>query len=142
MSGVEVIRAKLTGYEPLTQIVPAVRIKAGTLPLNITVPALSVTQISDTVPLHVSGAASGRMHTSIVRVTALVAEPQTATAGTGYAGLNTIMAHILAACPHTRATVAGVNVDSIAPGTEGPDLGTDAPNWISRSRDFTVRWID
>ena len=141
MSGVAVIVAKLRAYAPLVAVVPAVRIVAGDLPLKSALPAISVMQVSSVPRLVVAMPIAKMSHTDRVQVTVLVKGDQIASAGTGYAGLRTILAHVLAACPHTRGTFNGVSVDTIMPDSEGPDDSMDDPYMLLGSRDFMVRWI-
>jgi hypothetical protein len=142
MSGITVIKAKLHAYAPLVAIVPVIRIKGGVLPLDIAVPAISITTVGSVQRFPVKRAATGNMHTETVRVSVIVSNDQTASAGTGLAGMEAILRAVLAACSETRGTVASIAVDSINPGAQGPFLPTDAPNWLTGSRDFVVRWTD
>lgn len=141
MSGVAVIRALLAASTPVTNVIPAARIIAGDLPLNIVMPAIAVTQI-DSIPHNfVNVNAANKMHSDRVQVSALFKGPQGSPAGTGYPGVKAMMKLVLAACPNQRGTVNGVAVDSISPDSEGPDLSDDATALYSCSRDFFVRWI-
>jgi hypothetical protein len=121
-------------------VVPAARIMAGDLPLNTVMPAIQVNQISSMPrnPVDMSGA--NVLHTDRVQVSVLFKGPQGSPAGTGYPGVRSLLRLVLAACPHTRGAVNGVNVDSILPDLEGPDLSNDATALYSGSRDFIVRW--
>lgn len=136
MSGVAVIRYLLANAATLTSDVAATKIRAGVLPIGTLPPAISVTQINSDPRLTVDMVTTGRMHTDIVRVTVLVADEN----GRGYPSLRSILAKVLAACPHTRGTVSGIKVDSILPGPEGPDIPSDQPSQLSCTRDFIVRW--
>ncbi len=129
MSGVLVIVDKLKGNAALTAQVPAARIMAGELPERTALPAISVTQISGVPITDLRGAVT--MQADRVQVTVLAKT---------YTTLRTIMPLVLAACPHTRGTVNGIACDSIRPDIEGPDLSDDEVGFVSRSRDFVVRW--
>jgi hypothetical protein len=140
VSGVAVIRHLLANTAAVTAVVPAARIMAGDMPLNTVMPAIAVTQISS-VPRYTVKMNEARVqHTDRVQVSVLVKGPQGTPAGLGYPGVRSLLTLVLAACPHTHGTVNGIDVDSILPDTEGPDLSDDASALYSGSRDFIVRW--
>lgn len=146
MSAVAVIRYLLANNAAvLTALgvgppVAASRILAGDLPINTVLPAIAIMEIDSQPRLTVAMTEANRMHTERVQVSVLYKGPRGTPAGTGYAGVKAMMPKILAACPHTHGTVNGVNVVSIQPDTEGPDLQDDAGEVFSCSRDFVVRW--
>lgn len=140
MSGVAVIRYLLANAAAVTAIVPSTRIMAGDLPINTTLPAIAITQVSGLQRLTVAMTETPRLHTDRVQVSVICKGPQTAAAGTGYAGVNTILKLVLAACPNQNGTINTFAVDSILPDVEGPDLQDDATSLFSRSRDFIVKW--
>lgn len=137
MSGVAVIRTLLAGSANLTAVVPATRIKAGDLPLNTALPAISVLQVSDVIHNGIKTNDTNKMHTTRVQVTVYVKDDDTSS---GYTKIQTIMPLILAACPSQRATVASTAVDSISPQGEGPDLSIPDFQIMTRSMDFMVRY--
>ena len=140
MSGVIVIRALLVASAPVVAVVPSTRIMAGDLPLNTVMPAIAITQISS-LPHNTVYMREPRMqHTDRIQVSVLFKGPQGTPAGTGYPGVRAMLKLVLAACPHTHGTVNGIDVDSIIPDVEGPDLSDDATALYSGSRDFIVRW--
>lgn len=140
MSGVAVIRYLLANAAAVTAVVPASKIMAGDLPLNTVMPAISVTQISS-VPRNIVSMSPTRVqHTDRIQVSVLFKGPQGNPVGTGYPGVRAMLRLVLAACPNTRGTVNGIDVDSIIPDIEGPDLSDDATALYSASRDFIVRW--
>lgn len=138
MSGVAVIRYLLANAAAVVAVVPAARIMAGDLPLKTVTPAISVTQI-DSVPynlLRVNQA--NKVHDDRVQVTVFRgASPS----DTGYPGLKSLLALVLAACPSQYGTINGVSVQSITPESEGPDLPIPEEGIFTRSRDFIVRWV-
>ena len=75
-----------------------------------------------------------------MQVSVLFKGPQGTPTGTGYPGVRGLLRLVLAACPNTHGTVNGVNVDSILPDLEGPDLSDEATALYSGSRDLIVRW--
>ena len=140
MSGVAAIRHLLASDSSLIAVVPAARIKAGDLPLNTVLPAISVTQVSSVPRNTVAMTEVSRLNTDRVQVTVMVKNTDGEPAGTGYPGLRSILRLVLAACPNTRGTVNGVHLDSILPDEEGPDLPDVELSFISGSRDFLVRF--
>ena len=138
MSGVAVVWYLLTQHDPLTDVVPAVDIKAGTLPEKVKPPAISISHIS----------AVRRNTVSMGEATTLVTERVQATyhahdserGGTDYPGLSAGMLLIRQACPNQRGTINGVSVTSILPDIEGPDLEAPTEGIIARSQDLIVRW--
>lgn len=139
MSGVAVIRYLLANAAGVTAIVPATRIMAGDMPLNTVLPALVVTQISSMPTNFVNPNFAPKMHTDRVQVSVLCKGPEGSPAGTGYPGVKALLKLILAACPNQRGTVNGVAVDSIVPGSAGPDLFDADAALYSGSRDFLVK---
>lgn len=146
MSGVAVIRYLLANNAAVLSALgsgppaAASRVVAGDLPLDTVLPAIGITEVDSQPRLTVAMTESGRMHTERVQVTAHYKGPRGTPSGTGYVGVKAMMPLILAACPHTHGTVNGINVVSIQPDTEGPDLQNDAESIFSCSRDFLVRW--
>lgn len=132
MSGVYVIRYLLANAAAVTAVVPVTRIKNGVIPLNTTLPAISVTQISSVPYNTIRINETPKMHTDRVQVTCL---------STDYAQIKSLLALVLAACPSQCGTVNSVSVDSITPESEGPDLYDQATNIHEGSRDFIVKWL-
>ncbi len=139
MSGVAVIVALLRANNAITAVVPASRIMAGDLPLNTGLPAIEVTQISSVPTNFIQTNSSPKMHSDRVQVSVLCKEPQTGVAGTGYAGLRSLLRLVLAACPNQRGTINGITCDSIVPDIESPDFYNDVDMIRQGSRDFLVR---
>lgn len=146
MSGVAVIHQLLATNQALLTALgsgpPAAtaRIKAGDLPLNTVMPAISITQISSVPRNTVKMGEVSVQHTDRVQVSVLARGAQGSPPGGGYPTVRTLLKLVLAACPHTRGTVNSINVDSITPDMEGPDLSDDATSLYSASRDFFVKW--
>lgn len=142
MSGVRVIWKLL--YDSSLQsptVVQSANIRAGTLPIDTQLPAISVESISSVQRQTLAMSEARRMHTDRVQVTALVKTQQGYPQGGDYANLVSIMDFILAACGNQTGVVNGVTVDSILPESEGPDFFIDDQSIITRSRDFMVRWV-
>jgi hypothetical protein len=72
-----------------------------------------------------------RLRTERVQVTVYAAN---------YASQKLLLALVRTACPNTRGTVNGVDVDSILPDGEGPDLFEQETRLYEQSRDFIVKW--
>jgi len=140
MSGVAVIRYLLANAAAVTAVVPATRIMAGDLPLKTVMPAISVVQISSLPRNTVKMNEPSVQHTDRVQVSVVFKGPEGTPTGAGYPGVRALLKLVLAACPHTRGAVNGVDVDSILPDIEGPDLQDEATALYSGSRDFIVRW--
>lgn len=140
MSGVAAVWYLLKTNPAVLAVVPVGRIMAGDLPLNSVMPAISVNQISSVPRNPVDMTGANVLHTDRVQVSVLFKGPQGTPAGTGYPGVRSLLRLVLAACPNTHGTVNGVNVDSILPDIEGPDLSDEATALYSGSRDFIVRW--
>lgn len=140
MSGVAVIRYLLANNAPLIAVVPATKIMAGDLPISTLMPAISVVQISSMPRNTVKMNEPKVQHTDRVQVSVLVKGPQGTPAGNGYPDVRKILKLVLAACPHLRGPINGIDVDSITPDIEGPDLSDDETALYSGSRDFFVKW--
>ena len=142
MSGVRVIWKLI--YDSSLQsptIVQSANIRAGILPIDTALPAISVESVSSVQRQTLSMTEARRMHTDRVQVTALVKTQQGFPQGGDYGNLVTIMNFILAACVNQSGVINGITVDSILPDIEGPDLFVDNPSILTRSRDFMVRWV-
>ena len=131
MSGVSVVRYLLANDSTLTVTVPAERIKAGILPINTTLPAISITQISGS-RIDVIKHGSNEHVTERVQVTVL---------GTTYPQQKAILGLVKEALPATRGTVNSVVVDSIEQDFTGPDLYNDDPVIYEQSVDYFVKYI-
>lgn len=140
MSGVTVIRRLLAAAGAVTAIAPAARIKAGVLPLNIALPAVGITSISAVRRNTVSMGESKTLVTERVQVSPLVSS--SADGGGDYTGLIALLHAIRQACPNQRGTVGSVEVVSILPDVEGPDLEDTEAGYLMRSQDFFVAWLE
>ena len=129
MSGVAILRYKLANAAGVTTIVPAARIQAGTMPQNMALPFISVTQISST-PLNQLSRTSGL---SADRVQVMVE-------AASYPQVRQILALVRAALPYTHATVNSIVCDSIIPDVEGPDGFDGTLMSYFQSQDYIVHW--
>jgi hypothetical protein len=146
MSGVAVVRYLLANNAAVLAAlgagppVAASRVIAGGLPLNTVMPAIAVMEIDSQPRNTVAMTEANKLHTERVQVSVLFKGPQGTPSGTGLPGVKGVLALLLAAVPHTHGTVNGVNVVSILPDNEGPDLQDVATSLYQGSRDFIVRW--
>lgn len=142
MSGVAVLWYRLSHDDDVLAIVPVSRIKAGQLPLSLTLPAIAITQVSSTPWMPLSGRTTRRFNTDRVQVSAFVKDQQGNPPGSDYPGLDSLMRRIANACTHRREVINGITVDSIVPESEGPDIVIPETSILMRSRDFMVRYYE
>jgi hypothetical protein len=139
MNGVAIVRYLLSTNSNLIAAVPAAKIKAGTLPIDIVLPAISVTQIFGSEHTDVAMNSANVLATNRVQVTVLAEDNGTQS---GYALKKSILALVRKACPNTHGTVNGFTVDSILPDIVGPDIDIGDPMIYTQSRDFIVRFSE
>ena len=140
MSGVAIVRALLAANGGVTAVIPAARIKAGVLPLNATLPAISITQVSSVPRLTVAMTETPRLHTERVQVSWLFKGTEASPSGSGYPGMDQMDALVMAALPNMHGAVGAFTVDSILPDLAGPDL-EEAEGIHQGSRDFIVKYV-
>ena len=139
MSGVAIIRSLLVSDAALIASVPASRIKAGVLPLDITLPAISVTQVSGNQHNNVAMNSADYLITDRVQVTVFTKD--VSGASSGYATKKSILALVRAACPLSRGTINGFASEGVLPDTTGPDLDDLETQIFSQSQDYMVSYI-
>ena len=132
MSGVAAIRYLLANDATLIATVPATRIMAGILPINTTLPAISIRQISGNRH-NVISHSSNELISERVQVSCLADT---------YAEQKTILGLVKDALPGTYDTINGVKVDSITQDFTGPDLYNDDPVIYEQSVDFIIKYVD
>lgn len=129
MSGTAVIKSLLSANVALIAQVPAARIFVGDVPLNTTLPAISVKLIDgvqrNTVAMTETKSVLDRVQVSLL----------TKTAAQG-----PIWPLIRAALPVSRGTVSTFDVDSIIPDREGQNLFDQVAIIYQQSNDFMVRF--
>lgn len=131
MSGVAVIWQLLKANEPLTEVVPVANIKAGVLPLNHPMPAISIKSV-DTLPrLTVEGNNTNAFVSERVQVTVLASS---------YPIKKDILALVRKALPLSSGIVGGIKVDSVLRDVLGPDLDDPETGVYEQSVDYFVRW--
>ena len=128
---VEVVRYLLAHDAALLALVAADNIKAGALPLNIVLPAICVQEISLIQRRTASMTAGKVLATSRVQVTVIA---------TSVSQQKTILNLVRSACPNTRGIVNTVDVDSILPDQDGPDMRDLDATIFAQSKDFIVRF--
>lgn len=127
---VKVIRALLVADAETIAIVPADRIVAGVVPVDTSLPALSVTHIS-TVPVGaIDAAAEFSLVRSRVQVTVVTAD---------YPAGKDLADVVRRACNFERGMIAGTDVASITRDTVGPDYQDQAGACFG-SVDFMVTY--
>jgi hypothetical protein len=131
VSGVAVVRYLLANAASVTAYVAAANIRGGVLPLNTTLPGISVMSVDGFPRLTVAMSATKRLMSERVQVTVHAKT---------YAEKNTIMARVAAAVPLSRGTVNGVLCECVLPDTNGPDLDDPEAQIYTLSRDFIVKW--
>lgn len=133
MSGAAAVNYLLSNSANLIAAVPAARIlTAATLPLGTSLPAITISSISDSERLDVAMPNSTKkFRTERVQVLVHAADS---------AQLASILALVRHALPNTRGTVNGVALDSILPELVGPDLSQPEASIYERARDFIVKW--
>lgn len=131
MSGVAIIRHLLATNPTLVAQVPAARIMAGVLPLNTTLPAISVKEVDSFQRLPVDMVGTKRFVTERVQVTVLAKT---------YPLKKSILVLVRKALPLSRGTVNGILCDSVLPEGAGPDLDDPESQIYEQSRDYVVRW--
>jgi len=128
MSGVAVIRYMLTNNAPLIAVVTADKIKAGVVPINTALPAISIRQISG-VEHELIKRGANQFVTERIQVSVLAST---------YPTQKSILNLIRSAVVSTRGTVNTFSVDSITHEGDGPDLYNDDPVIYEQSIDFMV----
>lgn len=133
MNDVKAIRHLLANNAALLSVVPAALIVSGVIPLDSVLPAVCVNHISSFERNTVAMSESAAMATARVQVTV-----QAKT----YAEQKSVLDLVRRALPNTRGIVNGVDVDSILPDVEGPDLRDDIAEIFMQSRDFIVKFLE
>ena len=129
MSGTAVVKALLSANAALIAQVPAARIFVGDVPLNTTLPAISVKMVSGV-----------QRNTIAMTETKTVVERVQVTLLTKTATQGPIWPLIRAALPVSRGTVSTFEVDSILPEMAGPDMFDQIAIIYQQSVDFMVRF--
>lgn len=135
MNGVMIIRALLAAHSPLTALVPAANIRAGTVPVGV-MPAVGIKEISRVETDTVSRGQTNVMVIARIQVTVYAG-------GTGgyMAKKALIQAAKLGPGAHT-GVIAGATVRSVLRDIVGPDFDDDAAKVYEQSRDFKVTYIE
>ena len=131
MSAVAVLRHILAADATLIAQVPAARIMAGVIPINTTLPAISVTEISAVDRKTVAMNDGETLVTSRVQVTIMAKT---------YPLVKSILELARKACAHQTGTINSVAVKSILPESAGPDLQDVDAGIFMQSRDWLVQW--
>ena len=130
MSAPAIAWYKLKTNSTLIAQVPAARIFIGPIPLGATLPAISVTSVSNVPSVNVA-MSNTTMMTERVQVTLYA---------TTYPTQKSILALIRTALVNAHGTVNGFTCESIVPNGEGPDIYDDVTLTFEQSMDYMVRW--
>lgn len=131
MSGVAIIRNLLVANANLTAVVSANNIIAGTLPLNITVPAISIEDISGVPRRNMGMVSNTYLFTDRVRIDVK--------AGT-YPQKKSVLELVRLALPNRRGAVGNYTVDSVLPDSKGPDRDDPEIGLYFQYRDYIVKY--
>lgn len=130
MSGVAVIYHLLSNDASLTAVVPAAKIKAGVVPVNTELPAISIRQISGT-ELSVIKRGLNQQVTERIQVTVNAST---------YTQQKEIIELTRDALPGTHGTVNSISVLSLTYESDGPDLEYENPQIFEQSMDYFVTY--
>lgn len=134
MSAVAIMRALLTTWAPLTTLIPASRIIAGTLPVGTVLPAVSIMEVGGDELGTVARAGPTTTNRMRVQVTAVAKS---------YATQKAVMAATKLGAGVHGGTVAGFRVKAVEPAGTGPDLNDlDDDGIYEQSRDFIVTFVE
>ncbi len=134
MSAVAIMRALLVAHAPLTTLVPAGRIYAGTAPQGAVLPAISIQEISCVEIATVAREQATTQNRSRVQVT-VVAQ--------SLASQKAVLAAAKLGGGVHRGTYAGFKTLSVLPGDVGPDMNNlDDDGIYEQSRDFMVTFVE
>lgn len=128
MSGVSVVGELLNADIDLLAVVPAAKIKAGSLPENTAPPAIAVTQISG-VDRNIISPSEVRRVSERVQVTVVA---------TTYREKRTVMQLVRRACADKRGDFAGVTAAVVLTAGTGPDFISDDSSLWMQTQDFGV----
>ncbi|MCG2586491.1 hypothetical protein [Massilia sp. TS11] len=132
MSDVAVIRYLLTHNATMTAAVPAERIKNGTLPEGIELPAIQIRSIS---------APSWK---PIRRGTKLTyrARVQITVHAKNYPSQKSLLALVKATLPRAHGIIAGADVASLTHDSDGPDFSDDDAGIYQQSVDYILTFSE
>lgn len=133
MSAVKAIRALLVASAPVTALCPAARIMAGTVPQNLALPALSITEVSLVPISRIDAQADHNLVVSRVQVTVMAES---------YPAVKPLLDAARKACNYERGTIAGVGIVSIVRESVGPDFSNDGATVHFQSLDFKVTYLE
>jgi hypothetical protein len=127
---VKVIRALLVAAAPVMARVPADRIVAGDVPVDASLPAIGIKEISSVPAGAFDAQAEYSIVTSRVQVTAI---------SPAYPDVKVLLDLARRACNFQRGVLSGVDVISVVRDAVGPDLSDTAGNSF-QSIDFKVTY--
>lgn len=133
MSAVAVMVALLRAHQPLTALVPAASIMAGTVPQKDPLPAIGVTEVSRNEFPTVSRAEKSTLVRARVQVTVHAKN---------YPSQKALVLAAKLSMGVSSGVIAGVKVRSVLRLDVGPDFSNDDAAIYQQSRDFMVTYIE
>ena len=128
MSGVQIVRAKLTGNASVLAIVPLARIYGGVVPQGTALPCIGITEVSSVDRNTLSGESVIHV-TERIQVTVMTAD---------YVKQKALMALIRSACRNFVGTVGSITGVSIHTDSKGPDFSDPEAGFCMQTQDFRV----
>lgn len=138
MSGTTIIRYLLANAAGVTALVPATRIMAGVLPIDIERPCIAVQQISGEQANTLKMGESSYLVTHRIQVTMFATDTSSSS---GYDAVRALLNSVLTACPHNSGVVNGITCYSITPDAEGYDDYNQDTLTYSLTQDFMVTFV-
>src|ERR1039457_6465591 len=118
---------------PRSTLYPYTTLFRSVIPIDTVLPAIGINHISTIERNTVAMNSAKVMATERVQVTVQAKS---------YSDQKSILELVRKACSNTRATVNGIEVDSILPEIAGPDLRDDELQIFVQSRDFIVKFTE
>lgn len=130
MNGTAAVRSLLVADATLLALVPADRIMAGNLPVNTTLPAISVFDVSS-VDEQFTDEPGKRFTTDRIQITVLAAT---------YPSLVEVLAAAKSACDAKFPTVSGLSNVVVRTDGQGPYFTDEASSIHMRTQDYRVSY--
>lgn len=132
MDGVAAVRQLLVAHAPLIALVPAARIQAGVLPINTSLPAISITSVSST-DRNIPNPGTYRHVSERVQVTIMAAT---------YPSQKQIHALVRRAAADKFPTVTGLIRVTVHTESAGPDFMDDQASIYIGTQDLRVTYSE
>lgn len=132
MNGVAAVRQLLVAHAPLIALVPAARIQAGVLPINTSLPAISITSVSST-DRNIPNPGTYRHVVERVQVTVMAAT---------YLSQKAVLAAVRKAAADKFPIVSGIIRVTVHTESGGPDFMDAEASIHMGSQDFRVTYSE